>query len=62
MPNIKEMLLKLEGFQYAMLFDLDMAYYHIQLSENASNLCKIIIPWKNIVTKLQIHQKFSNRK
>ena len=40
------MVLKLEGFQYATSFDLNMGYYHIQLSENASNLCTIILPWE----------------
>ena len=44
MPKINEILLELEGFRYAMLLDLNMGYYHIQLSENASNLCTIIIP------------------
>ena len=29
MPNINGMLLKLEGFQYATLLDLNMGYYHI---------------------------------
>ena len=24
---------------------LNMGYYYIQLSENASNLCTIILPW-----------------
>ena len=28
-----------------MLLDLNMGYYHIQLSKNASNLCTIVIPW-----------------
>ena len=28
-----------------MSLDLNMVYYHIQLSKNESNLCKIIIPW-----------------
>ena len=32
MPKINEMLLKLEGFQYATSLDLSMGYYHIQLS------------------------------
>ena len=39
------MLLKLEGFQYATSLDLNMGYYHIRLSNNASNLCTIILPW-----------------
>ena len=43
MPNINEMLLKLEGFKYDKSFDLNMGHYHIRLSKNASNLCKIII-------------------
>ena len=29
MPKINEILLKLEGFQYAMSFDSNMGYYHI---------------------------------
>ena len=32
MQNINEMLLKLECFQYDMLPDLNMGYYHIRLS------------------------------
>ena len=45
MPKIYEMLLKLEGFRYGMLLDLNMLYDHIWISENASNLCTIIILW-----------------
>ena len=45
MPNINEILLKLEVFQYATSLDLKMGYYHIQLIDNASNLCKIILRW-----------------
>ena len=45
MPKINEILLELEGFEYAMSIDLKMEYYHIQLSKDASNLCKIILPW-----------------
>ena len=44
MPKINEMLLKLEGFQYATSIDLNMGYYHIWLRKNPSNLCTIIIP------------------
>ena len=44
MPNINEMLLKLEGSQYDKSLYLNMGYYHIQLSDSASNLCTIIIP------------------
>ena len=34
MPKINEMLLELEGFQYATSLGLNMGYYHIQLREN----------------------------
>ena len=39
------MLLKLEGFKYASLFVSNVGYYHIQLIEDASNVCKIITPY-----------------
>ena len=45
MPKINEMLLKLEGFQYAKSLYLNMRYSHIQLSKIASNLCMIILSW-----------------
>ena len=45
MPSINEMLLKLEGFQYATSLYLNMGYDHIRISEDASNLCTIILPW-----------------
>ena len=45
MPKIIELLLKLEGFQYAMSLDLNIGYDHIQLRENVINLCTIISPW-----------------
>ena len=44
MAKINEMLLKLEVFKYDTSLDLDMAYYHIWLTEDASNLCTTIIP------------------
>ena len=47
MPKIHEMLLNLEGFQYATSLDLNMGYYHVCLSDQAINLCTIILPWGN---------------
>ena len=44
MPKINEMLLILEVFQYDPYLDLNIGYYPIQLTEDASNLCTIIIP------------------
>ena len=46
MPKMNEMLFKLEFFQYARSLDLNTRYYHIRLTEDASNLCTIIIPWR----------------
>ena len=44
MTKINEMLFKLEGFPYDASLDLNMGYYPIELSKNASDLCKIIPP------------------
>ena len=44
-PKIQDMLLKLEGFQYATSLDLNMGYYHIELSPTAKQICTIILPW-----------------
>ena len=46
MPKMNKMLLKLESFQYATFLDLNMGYYCICISKNASNLCTIIFPWR----------------
>ena len=43
MSKISEMLLKLEGFQYAMSLYLNLKYSHILLRKNASSLCTIIL-------------------
>ena len=51
MPKINEMLFKLEVYQYVTSLDLNMEYYHIQLIENASNLCTIILPWEKYCNK-----------
>ena len=44
-PKIQEMLLKLEGFQYATSLDLNMGYYHISLTPFSRKLCTIVLPW-----------------
>ena len=44
-PKIQDMLLKLEGFKYATSLDLNMGYYHIELSPNSKKLCTIVLPW-----------------
>jgi len=44
-PKIQDMLQKLEGFMYATSLDLNMGYYHILLTPNASRLCTVVLPW-----------------
>ena len=44
-PKIQDMLLNLEGFQYATSLDLNMGYYHIELTPNSKRLCTIVLPW-----------------
>jgi hypothetical protein len=39
------MLLNLEGFQYATSLDLNMGYYHIELSPNSKKLCTLVTPF-----------------
>jgi hypothetical protein len=45
LPKISDMLQKLEGFLFATSLDLNMGYYHIELSPNSSKLCTIVFPW-----------------
>ena len=45
MAKIREMLLHLEGFQYATPLELNLGYYHIRFRKQDSNLCTIILPW-----------------
>ena len=44
-PKIQDMLLNLDGFQYATSLDLNMGYYHIELSPHSKQLCTIVLPW-----------------
>ena len=69
MPKTNEILLKLEGFQYAMSLNLNMVYYHTQLSKNSINLCTVILPWgkyrykrlpMGVANSLDIFQKRMN--
>mgnify|MGYP002063961838 CR=1 FL=1 len=45
LPKIQDLLQKLEGFEYATSLDLNMGYYHIHLTPEASRLCTIVMPW-----------------
>ena len=44
-PKIQDLLLKLEGFKYATLLDLNMGYYHIKSRPFSRKLCTIVLPW-----------------
>ena len=44
-PKIRNVLLKLEGFQYATSLDLNMGYYHIKLDPTSAQLCTLVFPW-----------------
>ena len=44
-PNIQDMLLNLEGFQYATSLDLNMGYYHIELCPDSKKLCTLVFPF-----------------
>ena len=47
MSKIKEMINKIELFQYSTSIDLNMWYYHIRLIENIGDIYKIILPQAN---------------
>ena len=44
-PNIQDLLIKMEKFTYGTSLDLNMGYYHITLSPEARKLCTITLPW-----------------
>ena len=44
-PKIQDLLLKLEGFKFATSLDLNMGYYHIELSPVSKRLCTIVLPF-----------------
>ena len=44
-PKITDLMMKLEGFQYATSLDLNMGYYHIELTPHAKRICTIVLPW-----------------
>ena len=46
-PKNQYLLLKLEGFQYATSLDLNMGYYHIELTPESRRLRKFVLPWVN---------------
>lgn len=45
LPSIKDLLLELKGFKYGTSLDLNMGYYHIELTPRAKRLCTIVFPF-----------------
>jgi hypothetical protein len=45
-PNIQDMLLNLERFQYATSLDLNMGYYNIKLCPDSKKLCTLVFPFR----------------
>ena len=43
--KIQDLLLTLEGFQFATSLDLNMGYYHTELDPESSRLCTNVLPW-----------------
>ena len=41
-PKIQDLLLRLEEFHYGTTLDLNMGYYHIELSSKSKELCTIV--------------------
>ena len=44
-PKVQDMMLKLQGFQWATALDLNMGYYHVELSPNSKRYCTIVLPF-----------------
>jgi hypothetical protein len=44
-PRIQDMLFNLEGFKYTTSLDLNMGYYHIELSPDSKKLCILVMPF-----------------
>ena len=45
LPNIDDVVWKINGFKFATCLDLNRGYYHFALDDESSKLCGIILPW-----------------
>ena len=50
-PKIKDTILNLKGFTHASSLDLNMEYYHIELSPGEKNIRILILTWRRMSTK-----------
>ena len=44
-PHFQDVLLNLEGFKCATSLDLNMGFYHIELSPDSKKLCTLVFPF-----------------
>ena len=44
-PNIQDMLLNLEEFQWATSLDLNVGYCHVRLDPTSKQLCTVVLPF-----------------
>ena len=70
MHKIREISVKIQGFQYDKSKYLIMAYYNIGLSEEASNMFTTLLPWikyrykrltMGVINSLDIFQEKMNK-
>ena len=45
LPNIRDTLLELKGFEFGTSLDLNMGYYHIELHPDSRKYCTIVFPF-----------------
>lgn len=45
LPNIDDIIWRMQGFTYATCLDLNRGYYHFVLDDSSQKLCGIILPW-----------------
>ena len=49
LPNIDDIIWKMQGFTFATCLDLNRGYYHFRLDEASQKLCAIVLPWGRYV-------------
>ena len=45
LPDVKDVLRRMEGFTHATCLDVNMGYYHTLLDKHSQEICSIILPW-----------------
>ena len=45
LPNIDDVIWRMNGFTFATCLDLNRGYYHFVLDEKSLKLCGIVLPW-----------------